>query len=273
MALATVKVDIAPIFEKPDLYSNQLDEIIYGMSVNLLKSSDTGWSYVRTSYGIEGYAQTACLVNDADVAAAWVKYKKQVVLAPYVDVQFAPQNESARIVSLPRAAIVVPLGAAASDGWQKTGLADGTVGYTKASYLGEYITDYKATAKENVRWNLAETALSYVGSAYRNGGRTPLGIDAVGLAAMSYVLNGITIPRTLKFAQGGVMQKIDIKNIEEGDLIYFTADIGVYIGASRFVHTSSAPGSEGVKVSSLRSKDDNYNSTLAHDVLAVASIF
>lgn len=273
MGLASVKVDMAPVYEKPSAESLRLDEVLYGMSVQIIQESDTGWCYLRTEHHTEGYLPTACLLTDPEVAAAWRKYKKMVVLAPYIDVQKAGERDAARIVSVPRGGILVALGPAGIDGWQKVGMVDGAVGYTRASYLGEAITEWEQVSEDDMRWNLVETALSYNGAAWRTGGRTPQGIDAVGLAAMSYLLNGVAIPRGLAFKPGEILRQIDQKQMGEGDLIYFHGSVGVYMGDSKFVHATDLAGGEGVVVSSLRSKDEDYRGDLAGHILTVASLF
>lgn len=273
MALATVQHDIAPLYERPTLESPRLDEVLYGMSIQIIQESETGWCYLRTEYGVEGYAPLSCFERRPEVAAAWRKYKKATVLAPYIDVQSAPLASSQRLVSIPRGGILVVLAAPGEDGWQKVGLSGGTVGYTRASYLGDVITDFRQLAPQDLRWNIVETALSYNGAAFRAGGRTPLGIDAAGLAAMSYLINGVTIPREIFLKPGGLLHTIPSDQIDEGDLIFFPTSVGLYVGDHRYVHATESPGSEGVVVNSLRAKDDDYRGDLAGQIVSIASIF
>lgn len=273
MPLATVLSDIAPIYERPSVESPRTDEVLYGMSIQLMRESDKGWAYVRTEWGGEGYMPLAYLERDPDVAAAWRKYKKVVVMAPYVDILKEPSGSAPRLVSVPRGGILVALGAADENGWQKLGLTAGAVGYTRASYVAEAITSWESMAPADVRWNIVETALSYNGVSYRAGGRSPMGIDAIGLASMSYLMNGIIIPRTIEFRQSPILHQIEVEKLDEGDLLYFENSIGVYIGDAHFVHSTILPGSDGVVVSSLRSKDEDYRGDLAETIVAAASIF
>ncbi len=273
MALATICVDIAPIYQSPSLDSTRQDEGLYGMSVQVIQESEKGWCYIRTEYQSEGYMPTACLVTAQDFAAAWRKYKKMVVLAPYIDVQKQPTAESQRLVSLTRGGILVELAPPQMDGWQKVGLVDGGVGYTRASYMGEVITNWKAISEEDMRWNLVETALSYNGAAWRSGGRSPMGIDSAGLMAISYHINGITIPRKKEFIPGGLLRPINQKQLSEGDILFFSGSVGMYMGDNRFVHATELMGGEGVVVSSMRPKDEDYRGDLASNIVAMASVF
>lgn len=273
MGFATIMTDIAPLFERPQPTSVRLDEVPYGMTVQLIQQSDTGWSYVKTEYGNEGYMPTASLQTDNAVATAWRKYKKVTVLAPYIDVQTEMNQNAARAVSLPRGGILVTLGQANQQGWQKVGLVNGAVGYTRASYLGDVIANWQQMSQDDVRWNLVETALSYNGTAWRSGGRSPLGMDDAGLVFMSYFLNGIVLPKDLAPSAGGVLRQISQRDLGEGDVLYFDGSMGVYMGENRFVHATNLPGGEGVVVNSLRPKDEDYRQDLAENILAVASVF
>lgn len=273
MGLATVNCDIAPVYERPTAESARTDEILYGTSVQLIQQNDTGWSYLRSEHGTEGYCPTSCLLDNADISASWRKYRKMTVLAPYIDVQKAPNGASARLASLTRGGILVPLGSASADGWLKVGLATGAVGYTRASYLGDVVTDWNKLSEDDMRWNIVETALSYNGTAYRAGGRSPLGIDAVGLAVMSYLMNGVAIPREPFLKPGGALHPVRVEEMDEGDLIYFREGVGICMGDDKFVHASDYRGFEGVMVNSLRPKDPDYRGDLAAHIVAVGSIY
>ncbi len=273
MGLATVKTDIAPLYERADRLSARVDEALYGMSVQIMQESENGWCYLRTEYGTEGYTPAAFLETDVDVATAWRKYKKITVLAPYVDIQQKASNEGGCLVSVPRGGILVPLGGPGADGWQKIGLTDGAVGYTRSSYLGELITDWSLLSEEDFRWNIVETALSYNGAAFRSGGRTPMGIDAVGLAAMTYMMNGVVIAQQPFIKPGLALHSISFEKMKEGDLLYFGEGMGVYIGDNRFVHATDKQGEEGVLVNSLRPKDNDYRGDLAGHITSVGSVF
>ncbi len=273
MGLATVVKDVAAVYGRPTTEGERADEMLYGMSVQIVQESESGWAYIRTEYGAEGYIPLSYLEKDANVAAAWRKYRKMTVLAPYIDVQLRPETNAPRVASLSRGGILVPLGTADATGFMKVGLANGGVGYTRGSYLGDVITDWTQIAEEDMRWNIVETALSYNGAAYRTGGRSPLGIDGIGLAAMSYYLNGVSIPRELHVKPGGVLHAVRVDDVDEGDLLFFPESVGIYMGEQKFVHACSLPGVEGVIVSSMRPRDDDYLPELAENIISAASLF
>lgn len=273
MAQATVQIDVAPLYETPSLENARIDEMLYGMPVQVIEESAGAWCFVRTEYGTQGYAPASCLDLNAEVATSWKKYKKSVVLSPFVDVQKAPMADAPRLLSVPRGGLVVALKAPDHNGWQKVGLTSGTIGYTRASYLGAAIDDWTRLPQDDMRWNLVESALSYNGAAYRVGGRTPQGIDAVGLAAMAYMLNGVVIPQEPFLKPDSVLRRVRIEDMEEGDVIYFRHSMGIFMGEGHFVHATEYVGSEGVIVSSLNPRDEDYREDLAQRIVAVGSLY
>ncbi len=95
---------------------------------------------------------------------------------------------------------------------------------------------------------LVETALSFRGVAYRNGGSDPSGFDCSGLVQYAFARHGIALPREVREqAQSGRL--LSLAGIEAGDLIFFAtmngqvSHVGIAIGSDEFVH---APSSRGV---------------------------
>lgn len=272
MATASVFADIAPLYMGPSEERMRCDEVLMGMSVQVM-DREGDFYLARTEYGTEGYLSAAALLTDVETAGAWRKYKKKVVLAPYIDVQKAPAAASQTLVSVPRGGFVVALSQPDSAGWQRVGLPNGSAGYTRASYLGKTIADWAAVPQDEMRWNLVESALSYNGTAYRAGGRTIRGIDGIGLVCMSYLLNGVVIGRENFVKPGYALHVVPRERMDEGDIIYFSSTAGLYMGDGKVVLVSEAPGTEGVMVASLNPRDDDYRPDLAGGIAAIGSLF
>lgn len=273
MGLATICVDVAPIFEQSNAVGARIDEGLYGSSIQVIDQQPDGWCYIRTDYHVQGYVRVEYLDTNTAVAASWAKYPKMLVLAPYIDIQQKPAREAAVLRTVPRGSQLVALGSPDLNGWQKVGMHNGSIGYTRASYLGEAITDWRALSEDDMRWNIVESALAYNGTAYRLGGRSPMGIDAAGLVAMAYMLNGVSVPREEFFKEGGGLRRVEVAAMDEGDVIYFASSTGIYIGNRKFVHATEDLGSEGVIVNSLDEKDSDYRGDLARHIVAVASLY
>lgn len=110
--------------------------------------------------------------------------------------------------------------------------------------------------------NLIKDAQKYLGSPYRFGGTTASGFDCSGFTLVVYQQNEYKLPRRSS-DQALVGDKIDIRQVKPGDLLFFATsggkkvshvgivqDIGVN-GEVKFIHAST---SKGVIVSSLNEK-------------------
>ena len=99
-----------------------------------------------------------------------------------------------------------------------------------------------------------------LGKRYVWGAKGKNSFDCSGLTHYVYKKNGIKLPRRA-IAQSKVGKRIDRKNLQKGDLIFFDTSkrrkgyvnhVGIYIGNNRFIHASSAK--KRVVISSLKQK-------------------
>src|SRR6476469_3935685 len=95
---------------------------------------------------------------------------------------------------------------------------------------------------------LLETALSYRGSPYRNGGSDPTGFDCSGFVQWVFAQHGVRLPRAVE-DQYQLGSAIDRDAVQPGDLVFFetvshgASHVGIALGGNQFVH---APSSRGV---------------------------
>lgn len=95
---------------------------------------------------------------------------------------------------------------------------------------------------------LLDTALSYRGVPYRNGGSDPGGFDCSGFVQWVFAQHGKAMPREVR-DQYTVGKKIDRDEVKPGDLVFFHTEgtgashVGIALGNDEFVH---APSSRGV---------------------------
>jgi cell wall-associated NlpC family hydrolase len=90
---------------------------------------------------------------------------------------------------------------------------------------------------------IAQKALSYLGTPYVWGGDTPSGFDCSGLTRYVYGLFGITLASTAA-AQAQQGQYVSKEDLEPGDLVFFDttggiSHVGIYIGDGKFVDAAS----------------------------------
>jgi len=96
---------------------------------------------------------------------------------------------------------------------------------------------------------LIDTALTYRGTPYRNGGTDPSGFDCSGFTQWVFAQYGFALPREVaeQFEVGKRIKNSD--DLKPGDLVFFhtvargASHVGIYVADDQFIH---APSSRGV---------------------------
>lgn len=309
MNICYVNRTIATIYEKPDTVMTKTykveddnseqtytvsaisDEGLYGMPLLILEERGD-WYKVRTHYSYEGY-----------IAKKDVIFKQKIGLqmvadGQYVDVLSIPKVQGVPLISLTKGCLLEATEEVVS-GYRKVILLDGRVGFIPEKYLTKKIFPTDAFCAEgtaaddrafkiylkkllNVHFEGSEekfrnavcaTALSYIGTQYRWGGKSLLGIDCSGMTSMSYMLNGILTYRDAKVVEGYPVKEIPRKDMKEGDLLYFTGHIALYLGEGLYIHSTARTGSNGMDINSFNPEDTNYRKDLDEGLLKVGTIF
>lgn len=272
MKYAVVNRALGELKRKPKETSESIDEILFGMNVEILKQVRKNWFYVRTHYRYEGYIYGENLIIDDKISKSWESEKNAVIINSFADVLYKPQVSAYKITSLTRGGILISTGEISENGsFVKVKLPNSKAGWIKKSFISKLISNYDINDERNLRENLAKAALSYLGTQYRWGGKSPLGIDCSGLCSMAYMLNGVTIYRDAEIKEGFPIKEIAFKNIKKGDLIFFPKHVGMYLEDGNYIHSSTS--NDLVKINSLNSNSDNYNEYLAKAPKRYGSIF
>ena len=270
---AIVKTAICPLQSRPEAHSELADEALYGMVVELLERVGTDWYKVRTHYRYEGYAPASSLLIGDAFAEKWLTLPKKVILHKNTcDVMFAPKVQSYPLVSLTRGAVVSPTGEV-ENGWQKVILCDGTSGYVRASWLDTYYDAPACADEDALRAHIVANAMRYVGTHYRWGGKSPMGIDCSGLCSTSYLLSGVIIYRDAGIKDGFPIHEIPMEQIKPADLIFFPGHVAMYLGEGRYIHSTGHEGDDGVTFNSLDPNAPDYRDDLFQKISAVGSYF
>lgn len=268
-----VQAPIAPLCLRPESPCELADEALCGWPVELLEELPGGWCKVRTHYSYTGFIRRDLLVDAEKSLAGWEARPKAAVTRFTADILDAPKVQGGCVETLTRGAWVSPDGPADQNGWVPVVLCDGRKGYTKHGFLGEVITGWDPGDEERLRENIVRTALSYRGSQYRWGGRTPLGIDCSGLCSQAYLMNGILIHRDAHMEPAFCMREIPRERLGRGDLIFFKGHVAMYLGEERFVHSTGKDGSDGVVINSFDPAAPDYREDLAKGILQMGSVF
>ncbi len=268
---AVVNVMIANLHENANALSELVDEALYGMPVEVIEDVDDKWVKVRTFYRYEGFTLKKNLDTRSETLTAWNDTANDVIIQSFADVLIAPKIQSAKIITLTRGAFIkVVEEADIEKGWSKVQLVSGEIGYLRSDWVQNRVMVY-TTIEDVFREQVVQTALRYLGTPYRWGGKSPLGIDCSGLCSMAYMLNGAYIYRDAKIMDGFPLREIAQKNMKLGDLIFFPGHVAMYIGNDHYIHSSL--GGNEVNVNSLNPNEDNYREDLATTITGVASLF
>lgn len=270
---AIIKSPVCPLMSQPRHDCERADEALSGMVVDVLERTASGYCKVRTHYRYEGYACVEDLILSDEAAEWWRGLPKKVVLHKNTcDVMAGPKVQSWQLATLPRGAVVSPVGEP-EDGWQRVVLPDGGEGYLRASWLGDYWEEPPQIPEDALRKRIVETAMLYAGTHYRWGGKSPLGIDCSGLTSMAYLLNGILIYRDARIVDGFPIHEISREAIKPGDLLFFPGHIALYMGDGRYCHSTGRAGDDGFAVNSLDPSAPDYRTDLAEKITQVGSYF
>lgn len=273
MKFALVNTSIKNIYNNSKEFSEVSDEILYGMTLQIINEIKKTYIYVRTEYDYEGYTTKNNLLTDYRLIEHWLKERNAVIINNFADILEKPNIKSRILICIPRGSMIIATNNMSNDNiWTQVQLINGSSGWIKSNFLryNHDIIDYNSNEIE-FRENLVNDAFLYLGTQYRWGGKTPKGIDCSGLCSMVYMLNGIKIYRDANINSEFPIKKISLKNAKKGDLLFFPGHVAMYLGKDRYIHSSNI--NNIVKINSLNSSHPDYREDLSKNLIAVGSIF
>lgn len=260
---------VVPINLRAETECEMADEGLYGMTVKILEEKEDNWFLIETEYDYKGYIHSSNMIIDDEAALSWKEKANGVIIHSVVDTMPEASYKGHIVEVLTRGATVINTGKT-KDNWTQIQLIDRTKGWVRSNFIEEKIKIGSELDKTELRKNLVDTALSYLGTQYRWGGKSPLGLDCSGLCSISYLLNGIVIYRDAVL-KDEYLKEISLEDIKPGDLIFFPGHVAMYIGNDKYIHSSSSIN--GVNINSLNPIHSDYKENLAKTITGVGTIF
>lgn len=264
---AWIREGIAPLYRVPGLSAERVDEALAGMKVECLEERD-GFVRIRTPYQYEGWTEKRCLCEEDP---AWLEGERRLVMQPWGDVQAGPKTQTQVLFSLPRGAEVALL--ERQDTWARIALPDGSGGWIPEKFLSPLPEDWRSRPEAELRAAICRTAELYLGTQYRWGGKTPLGLDCSGLCSMAYMLNGIYIHRDASLQEGFPLHEIPPSQAREGDLLFYPGHVVMLLPGKRYIHSTCGGGAHRVMYNSLDPASPEYRPDLDLSRAQAASLF
>jgi len=129
---------------------------------------------------------------------------------------------------------------------------------SKAANSRNLDSQYSGNVSSGVK-NILKDAEKYLGAPYKYGGNTSSGFDCSGFTTKVFSENDLNLPRR-SADQANFGQKIEIRSVRPGDLLFFSTSGGGRVSHVGIVHDISSDGevkfihastSKGVIISSL----------------------
>ncbi|WP_109840670.1 SH3 domain-containing C40 family peptidase [Schnuerera ultunensis] len=255
--IAIVIDTIGPLKQEIGFHMEAADETLFGRLVTILREEKDNWYYVETDYRYTGYIHGDYLLIDREKADEWDRDANHIVKWGIIDVMKEPKYQSYSIKLLTRGAIIQLTGNI-NKNWVEIIMPTGERGWVKKELIGNRIRPGKV--EKELRQKVVDTALAYLGTQYRWGGKTPLGIDCSGLTSISYLINGVVIYRDSQIKEEFGMRRISKEEMKPGDLLYWPGHVAIYIGNDKYIHSTGASG--GVVINSLNPDHADYRGYL-----------
>lgn len=223
-----VSAPFAPLFEKPDFYSNQVDELLYGDELEVLEETKAFYK-IKTDYSYYGWVLKEHITKksfDSDF----------MVISNSADLLFQGKYGLRPAFNLPKGSKIKAILPNNQSKFAYVTFANRQIYYIHKNHISPI-------TKSRKREDILNIALSYLGTQYRLGGRTNNGIDCSGLCFNSYRFNGIDIWRDSDIDKAFNVKIIPFEQIKVADLLYFKGHIAMYMGDGNIIHSSASKGS------------------------------
>ncbi|WP_443939763.1 NlpC/P60 family protein [Pedobacter sp. MW01-1-1] len=257
-------------------------QMLLGMPVQVLKKQG-GFYLVRTPDNYLSWTDgTAVTLLDKSGIEAWKKAKRIIFAEDFGHAFSQPDTHSDRVSDLVKGNILVVTGKVKD--FYKVTFPDKREAFVKKNEV-QLFDDWMKRPNPTADAILT-SAKTLIGTPYLWGGTSIKGVDCSGFTKTSYFLNGIIIPRDAS-QQALVGEAVDVlendsisvekclKNLQPGDLLFFSAaklrgikegritHTALYIGEGKFIQSAGM-----VRINSLLPNAPDYDSHEAKSLVS-----
>ncbi len=242
---AVVTERVADIFEKPDVKSNRITQILCNQPVSVFRN-EGGWAKVKTITGLTGWIKSRYISDDVSSITGRV-YTYRIIVTSREKTVFSGPSGGTTQVSAQMGTEFYAFNNI--DDAYEVFLPENTTGWLRGSGIiripiGDAIPVTNAD-------DFAATALRFKGTTFMLGGMSSLGIDSPGLVYICARINGINLPTTIE-GQLSTGTETEIDDVKAGDLVFLsgTGDnetgnvtgVGISIGAGSYIYAGRKTG-------------------------------
>ena len=264
---ALVRVSVANVREEPSHAAEMGSQVIMGTPVKL-GDCHNGWWSVETPEGYKGYIIDNSLKPiTSSRMGKWRRSRRVIVTSPdqtYVFDKPDVNDPLARVADVVNGSILQADGDSVAGFWPVK-LPDGRAGFiaTRDAALFE-----RGVYCGDCMHGVTDFARRLMGVPYLWGGTSSKSMDCSGLSKISYLSQGVILPRNASQQAKVGMEVGSGETLQAGGLIFFgnkatgrINHVGIYIGDNHYIHSSGR-----VRVSSLNRADSDFE---AADIITV----
>lgn len=223
MDFAVVIVPAAPVRKKPQHQVEMVSQLLFGETVQILKTKKNFWIKVRSLHdNYEGWV-TKNLIQPIDEKSA-----RSVS-------EFITEDLMSMILINDRS-MNIPAGSSLFN----FNNGNGKFGSNSYSFTGNYLNRYEQKPDEEL---LKQFTFRWLNAPYMWGGRTILGVDCSGFVQVNYKMLGFDLPRDAwqQAQEGKVVKKL--KDAVAGDLAFFDDNdeivhVGILLTNEQIIHAA-----------------------------------
>lgn len=251
-AIQTVSVPVADVYEKPDIKSLRLTQLLYNQPILVHQSDDLyGFQKIELENGDKGYIMADQLTDQrASIEPAYHEWKLIVASPTKRIMSHASRGTLTAEVMMGTTLYADYQG----DSIYRVSLPDGNQGWISAVGLIILTPEDRIEKPEDAGRYFINTLLEFNNTTKLDNGLTIRGASVHGAAAVAARINGLFLPvsfteqlqtgRPVSITNGGQLTQSDIDRLQIGDLIFFSEidqvdqafSQGIYIGEQQVLY-------------------------------------